>query len=153
MRDKVTRQCPQKHTTFWKRKEIRNGIEPRFFRLPAYRLTARPNRLSTLCCFDSLINPENLSREDTDSVGGKPRGDRDHRVALQWRDQFWQSLQEGAGKPGCLECDIHHPTTASAVPDACLTPGTKSCPVSDSAEQSNALPRSRVVASLEISNQ
>ena len=31
-----------------KRKESRSGIEPRSFRLPAYRLTARPNRLSTL---------------------------------------------------------------------------------------------------------
>ena len=29
-----------------KRKESRSGIEPRSFRLPAYRLTARPNRLS-----------------------------------------------------------------------------------------------------------
>ena len=35
VRDKVTRPCPQT-TTF----------EPRSFRLPAYRLTARPNRLS-----------------------------------------------------------------------------------------------------------
>ena len=43
--DKVTRQCPQT-TTFLKRKESRSGIEPRSFRLPAYRLTARPNRLS-----------------------------------------------------------------------------------------------------------
>ena len=46
VRDKVTTQCPQT-TTFLKRKESRSGIEPRFFRLPAYRLTARPNRLST----------------------------------------------------------------------------------------------------------
>ena len=45
VRDKVTRQCPQT-TTFSKRKENRSGIEPRSFRLPAYRLTARPNRLS-----------------------------------------------------------------------------------------------------------
>ena len=44
VRDKVTRQCPQ-ITTFLKRKESRSGIEPRSFRLPAYRLTARPNRL------------------------------------------------------------------------------------------------------------
>ena len=44
--DKVTRQCPQT-TTFLKRKESRSGIEPRSFRLPAYHLTARPNRLST----------------------------------------------------------------------------------------------------------
>ena len=29
-----------------KRKEGRSGFEPRSFRLPAYRLTARPNRLS-----------------------------------------------------------------------------------------------------------
>ena len=29
-----------------KRKESRNGIEPRSFRLPAYSLTARLNRLS-----------------------------------------------------------------------------------------------------------
>ena len=42
VRDKVTRQCPQT-TTFFKRKESRSGIEPRSFRLPAYRLTARPN--------------------------------------------------------------------------------------------------------------
>jgi len=32
---------------FLKRKENRSGIETRSFRLPAYRLTARPNRLST----------------------------------------------------------------------------------------------------------
>ena len=46
VRDKVTRQCPQT-TIFLKRKESRSGIEPRSFRLPAYRLTARPNRLSS----------------------------------------------------------------------------------------------------------
>ena len=45
--DKVTRQCPQT-TTFLKRKESRSGIEPRSFRLPAYRLTARPNRLTKI---------------------------------------------------------------------------------------------------------
>ena len=45
VRDKVTRQCPQT-TTFLKRKESRSGSEPRSFRLPAYRLTARPNRFS-----------------------------------------------------------------------------------------------------------
>ena len=43
--DKATRQCP-KTTTFLKRKESRSGIEPRSFRLPAERLTARPNRLT-----------------------------------------------------------------------------------------------------------
>ena len=46
VRDKVTRQCPQT-TTFLDRKESRRGIELRSFRLPAYRLTARPNQLST----------------------------------------------------------------------------------------------------------
>ena len=45
--DKVTRQCPQT-TTFLKRKESPSGIEPRSFRLPAKRLTARPNRLTVL---------------------------------------------------------------------------------------------------------
>ena len=45
VRNKVTRPCPQT-TTFLKRKESRSGIEPRFFHLPAYRLTTRPNRLS-----------------------------------------------------------------------------------------------------------
>ena len=44
VKDKVTRPCPQ--TKLSKRKESRSGIEPRSFRLPAYRLTARPNRLS-----------------------------------------------------------------------------------------------------------
>ena len=46
VRDKVTRPCPQT-TTILKRNESRSGIEPRSFRLPAYRLTARPNRLSS----------------------------------------------------------------------------------------------------------
>ena len=35
-----------KVTTFLKRKESRSGIEPRSFRLPAERLTARPYRLT-----------------------------------------------------------------------------------------------------------
>ena len=43
-RGKFTRLCPQP----LKRKDSRSGIEPRSFRLPAYRLTARPNRLTTL---------------------------------------------------------------------------------------------------------
>ena len=45
VRDKVIRQCPQT-TTFEEKGEPKPGIEPRSFRLPAYRLTARPNRLS-----------------------------------------------------------------------------------------------------------
>ena len=36
----------------------------------------------------------NLS-EGADRVGGQLRGDR---VPLQWRDQIWQSLEEGVGK-------------------------------------------------------
>ena len=43
--DKVTRQCLQT-TTVSMRKESQSGIEPRSFRLPAYRLTAGPNRLT-----------------------------------------------------------------------------------------------------------
>ena len=49
VRDKVTRQCPQT-TTFLKRKESRSGIEPRSFCLPAYRVTARPNQLTSTNC-------------------------------------------------------------------------------------------------------
>ena len=54
VRDKVTRRCPQT-TTFLKRKESRSGIEPRSFRLQAYRLTAGPNWLSTTCVLRSLF--------------------------------------------------------------------------------------------------
>ena len=70
VRNKVTRPCPQT-TTFLKRKESRSGIEPRSFRLPAYRLTARPNRLSkpvcpVQCCF--------MSTETVPTVSdGEPR--------------------------------------------------------------------------------
>ena len=52
--DKVTRQCLQT-TTFLKRKESRSGLEPRSFRLPAYRLTARPNRLNKLLLMTAFI--------------------------------------------------------------------------------------------------
>ena len=47
--DKVTGQWPQT-TAFLKRKESRSGIEPRSFRLPVSRLTARPNRLTNQRC-------------------------------------------------------------------------------------------------------
>ena len=40
--------------------------------------------------------------EGADRVGGQLRGDRD-RVPLLWRNQIWQSLEEGAGKR-CSEC-------------------------------------------------
>ena len=42
-------------------------------------------------------------RRGADSVGGQLCGDTE-RVPLQWRDKFWQSLEEGAGKR-CSECD------------------------------------------------
>ena len=44
-------------TTFLKKKESRNGIEPRSFRLPAYRLTARPDRLSEGCTSGGVYVP------------------------------------------------------------------------------------------------
>ena len=51
---KDTGQCPQT-TTFLKRKESRSGIEPRSVRLPAKRLTARPNRLTKFIYRPPLI--------------------------------------------------------------------------------------------------
>ena len=54
--DKVTRQCPPT-TTFLKRQESRSGIEPRSFRLPAQRLTARPNRLTTCRSVARFLRP------------------------------------------------------------------------------------------------
>ena len=45
-RDKVTVIDSVHKPQLLKRKESPSGIEPRSFRLPAYRLTARPNRLS-----------------------------------------------------------------------------------------------------------
>ena len=35
--------------------------------------------------------------EGADSVDGQLRGDKEY-VPLQWRNQFWQSLEEGTGK-------------------------------------------------------
>ena len=43
-------------TTFLKRKENRSGIEPRSFGLPALRVTARPNRLTSTR--DTTVLPE-----------------------------------------------------------------------------------------------
>ena len=63
VRDKVTRPCPQT-TTFLKRKQSRSGIEPRSFRLPAYRITARPNRLS-----DVVLLPQSYLLVPRPSVG------------------------------------------------------------------------------------
>ena len=63
VRDKVTRQCPQT-TTFEEKGEPKPGIEPKSFRLPAYRLTARPNRLSDYRDFQ-----EHYMRKDTTTHG------------------------------------------------------------------------------------
>ena len=46
VRDKVTRQCPQT-TTFEEKEGKKSGFESRSLCLPAYRLTARQNRLSS----------------------------------------------------------------------------------------------------------
>ena len=48
VRDKVRRQFHKPQLL--KRKESRSCIEPRSFRLPAYRLTARPNGISLSTC-------------------------------------------------------------------------------------------------------
>ena len=93
--DKVTGQCPQT-TTFLKRKESRSGIEPRSFRLPAYRLTARPNRLTNL---GARLLPQsyqypNLS-EGADRVGGQLRGDKECPFSGVTRsDRVWRRVPE-----------------------------------------------------------
>ena len=54
---------------------------------------------SALGCFHSHISIRTFRRAMT-RVGGQLRGER---VRLQWRNQIWQSLEEGAGKQ-CSEC-------------------------------------------------
>ena len=76
MREKVSRLCPQT-TTFLKRKESRSGIEPRSFRLPTSRLTARPQRLkcSSMTAYplqskgDKWCKPESRMTPTTQHVG------------------------------------------------------------------------------------
>ena len=53
VRDKVTRPCSQ--TTTFEEKGEPKRYRTRSFRLPAYRLTAKPNRLSFVFCFLKLI--------------------------------------------------------------------------------------------------
>ena len=115
--DKVTRQCPQT-TTFLKRKESRSGIEPRSFRLPAERLTARPNRLTksfesrrtlfilpgvdasrvyvrarALGCFQSYQYPNHS--EGADCVGGQLRGDKECPFSgVTKSDRVWKKVPE-----------------------------------------------------------
>ena len=60
--DKVTGQYPQT-TTFLKRKESRSGIEPRSFHLPAYRRTARPNRLTKMLSDENHFNVSLIVRD------------------------------------------------------------------------------------------
>ena len=57
-------------------------------------------------CLGARLLPQsyqypNLS-EDANRVGGQLCGDK--RVPLQWRNQIWQSFEEGAGKRWS-ECD------------------------------------------------
>ena len=47
---------------------------------------------------------QNLS-EGADRVGGQLRGDKE--CPFEWRNQIWQSLEEGAGKR-CSECAPAH---------------------------------------------
>ena len=42
--------------------------------------------------------------EGADRVDGQLRGDKEYAL-LQWRNQFWQSLEEGTGKR-CSECGV-----------------------------------------------
>ena len=74
-----------------------------FFILPGVDASHVYVRAWALGCFCSLIKYPNLS-EGADHVGGQLRGDR---VPLLWRNQIWQSLEEGAGKR-CSECASVH---------------------------------------------
>ena len=80
-RDKVTRQCPQT-TTFSKRKESRSGIEPRSFRLPAYRLTAGPD---WLCKQDGVHTSQLLKRKESRSGGSNRRHPLTSDLATDFR--------------------------------------------------------------------
>ena len=54
-------------------------------------------RLVFTCVFGRYVASTVVSRsEGADGVGGQLRGDK--REPLQWRNQIWHSLEEGAGK-------------------------------------------------------
>ena len=53
----------------------------------------------TLCCFHSLISSQAFQRALTASVDSCA----EIKSAPQWRNQFWQRLEDGAGK-WCSEC-------------------------------------------------
>ena len=55
-------------------------------------------------CFDAVSSTV-LFLKGADSVGRQLRGDN-YRVPLQWRNQFWHSLEEGAGKQ-CSERGVN----------------------------------------------
>ena len=99
--DKATRQCPQT-TTFLKRKESRSCIEPRSFRLPAYRLTARPNRHSVVCTMDLYNLYRSMVCRARQAVGITNQGLRDCRGTLHSHKALWpscdQSVLLGAGR-------------------------------------------------------
>ena len=65
-----------------KRRESRSGIEPRSFRLPAYRLTARPNRLSrTLPAQHTTFNTlDNWAIKPPPNQKGKGQERKGYRV-------------------------------------------------------------------------
>ena len=56
----------------------------------------------TLCCFHNLISTPTFRRALTASLDSYA----EIKSALQWRNQFWPSLEEGAGKrcSGCGTC-------------------------------------------------
>ena len=82
----------------------------------------------------------NLS-EDADRVGGQLRGDRD-RVPLQWRNQIWQSLEEGAGRR-CSECALDYEAHRKVrrpehVREKCRSEGSKRVAHADAASSSSS---------------
>ena len=83
----------------------------------------RGGRASYLpACLGARLLPQsyqypNLS-EGADNVGGQLQGDKD-RVPLQWRNCFWQSLEEGAGKR-CSEFGLDSEVRTETVFDPAL---------------------------------
>ena len=84
-------------------KGSRSGIEPRSFRLPALRLTAKPNQLTKyVASFHSLISTHADLSGGADSVDGPPRRGKECPFSGV---TSYGSLEEGAGKR-CSECRV-----------------------------------------------
>ena len=70
-------------------------------------LNAGRTRLMLRSCLDVMLLPQFYYYTDlskgADSVSGQLHGGK--KVPLHWRNPFWQSLEEGAGKQ-CLEFDM-----------------------------------------------